>query len=111
MALTYTWGNPLVRPREEAERVTDCARGIVPISEIYDITDRKKPTPHIVIQIKPGAYTEEEWAAMAHTHNGEPTGKTVLSLFDYGIKWRAWYGDPLPEQLAEPWNTIQGGES
>ena len=83
--ITFTWGSPLVRPREESEKVTDFARGLVPKDEILDIIDRQKPTPHIVIQIKPGAYTEEEWSAMAQTFNGI--------------------------QMAEPWDTIPGGES
>lgn len=112
MAITHTWGTPLVRPREESEKVTDYARGLVPKEEIDDMIDRQKPTPHIVIQIKPDAYTEEEWAALAATSNGEPTGKTSLPVYDYGIKWRAWYGDPLPEQLEWPWDPIpEGGES
>lgn len=111
MSITFTWGTPLIRPREESERVTDCARGLVPKEEINDIIDRQKPTSHIVIQVKPGAYTEEEWAALADTSEGTPTGKTKLPVYDYGTKWRAWYGDPLPEQLAEPWDTIPGGES
>ena len=101
--VTYTWGSPVVRPRNGSEKVTDYARGLVPKEEITNIIDRQKSTAHIVIQIKPGAYTEEEWAAMADKTNGVPNGKTVLNVNDYGIKWRAWYGDPLLEQMEQPW--------
>ena len=110
MSITYTWGTPLVRPREESEKVSDGARGLVSKEEIDVIIDRQKPTPHIVIQIMAGAYTDAEWAALADSIEGVPTGKTKLPVPDYGTKWRAWYGDPTPEQMEVPWDMIPGGD-
>ena len=41
----------------------------------------------------------------------DSAGRIKLPLEDYKANWRAWYGDPLPEQMAEePW-IIPGGES
>lgn len=110
MSITYTWGSPVVRPREESEHIEGGARGLLTKDRVYAIIDRQLPTPHIVIQIKPGAYTDEEWSALADTANGELTGKHKLPVDDYGVKWRAWVGDPLPEQLDMPWEEA-GGES
>ena len=110
MSITYTWGSPVVRPREETEKIEGGARGILTKERVRDIIDRQLPTGHLVIQIKPGSYTDEEWAAMADTNNGELTGKHKLPVDDYGIKWRAWAGDPTPEQLEMPWEEA-GGES
>lgn len=110
MSITYTWGSPVVRPREESEHIEGGARGLLTKDRVRGIIDRQLPTAGIVIQIKPGAYTDEEWAALANTADGKLTGTHSLNVNDYGIKWRAWAGDPLPEQLAEPWEEA-GGES
>lgn len=110
MSITFTWGSPVVRPREDSERIKGGARGILTKTRVRDIIDRQLPTAGIAIQIRPGAYTDEEWAALAATDNGELTGKHKLPVDDYGIKWRAWAGDPTPEQLEMPWEEA-GGES
>lgn len=109
MAITYTWGNPTIRnsPREPSEAVTQGAQGVVPwsiLSLIIAYNDDGSGMPGIVIEIREGAYTPQEWAAMEDTTDGVPQGSKELQNVDYNIKWRAWYGDPLPEQMARtPW--------
>lgn len=52
------------------------------------------------IEIKPGAYTDEQMQAIM---NGEfiHDGHILLSSLDYGKKWRAWDGGkPYAEQMA-----------
>lgn len=58
MSITFTWGSPVVRPREDSERIEGGARGILAKTRIKEIIDRQLPTAGIVIQIKPGAYTD-----------------------------------------------------
>ena len=108
MAITYYIDSLAVRPREESEKIPGGARGLVPHDDIAAIINtHRHPKGHIVIEIRPGTYTAEEMAAM--TDDAE---RTTLPLSDYKVTWRAWYGDPLPEQMAgEPWETIPGGES
>ena len=108
MAITYHIDSLTVKPREESEKVTEGALGLVTHDEIADIINtHRHPKGHIAIEIRSGAYTAEEMEAMI-----DDTGRTILPLSDYRVNWRAWYGDPLPEQMEEePWDTIPGGES
>lgn len=110
MSITYTWGSPVVRPRKESEHIEGGARGLMTKDRVKEIINRQLPTPHVVIQIKQGAYTEEEWAALANTIDGKPTGTHSINVNDYGVKWRAWVGDPTTEQLEMPWEEA-GGEN
>lgn len=107
MAITYTWGTPLVRPRESSEHIIDGAYHILPKDEVERIIQSQDFTGHIAIEIREGAYTPEQWAAMESTNDGQPEGLWKMPMNDYGIKWRAWFGDPLPEQMrAFPWEVI-----
>ena len=108
MAITYNIDSIAVKPREASEKVTEGALGLVSHDEMASIINtHKHPKGHIAIEIRTGAYTTEEMAAMV-----DSMGRIKLPLEDYKINWRAWYGDPLPEQMEEePWNVIQGGES
>lgn len=107
MAITYNIDSLAVRPREAYEKVTEGALGLVSHDEMGAIINTlRHPKGHIAIEIRTGAYTAEEMAAMV-----DSAGRIKLPLEDYKVNWRAWYGDPLPEQMAEePW-IIPGGES
>lgn len=107
MAIAYHIDGLAVKPREAYEKIPGGARGLVTHDEMAAIINTPRhPKGHIAIEIRTGAYTAEEMAAMV-----DSMGRTTLPLEDYKINWRAWYGDPLPEQMAEePW-IIPGGES
>lgn len=107
MGITYHIDSLAVRSREESEKIPGGARGLVTHDEMAAIINtHRHPKGHIAIEIRTGAYTAEEMAAMV-----DSMGRITLPLEEYKMNWRAWYGDPLPEQMAEePW-IIPGGES
>ena len=116
--ITYTQGSAIVTPKPEGHVATGSI-GLVPAkvikamytlemgpsdsfveAECYDgessyhlgSSDRRGLT----IEVRGGAYPD----GMPRNEDGA----FVLPMEDYDVKWRAWYGDPYPEQCAaEPW--------
>lgn len=99
MSITYTWGNMSAHKRTEAEKCSEYARGVVPYDELVEMGNHAaidRAPGHIVIEFRDKTYT--------------PDSITGLSMneSDYGVVWRAWYGDPTPEQMAaEPWEEAE----
>ena len=109
MSITFTWGDGIqIRERSKEEKNTLGARGLLKREDLYPfmgslnvnmetgelINIIGRTTGGIAIELNP-ALSEAERQYMIE--NGPKTP-------DYGTKWRAWWGDPLPEQMAtEPW--------
>ena len=65
MAITYNIDSLAVKPREAYEKVTEGALGLVSHDEMDAIINTlRHPKGHIAIEIRTGAYTAEEMAAL-----------------------------------------------
>lgn len=98
MAITYTWGQMTVSPRENAPEGS-FSHGLVPENSMRAHINEGnfKARAGIVIEFKPGAWTDEEIEQIN-------AGTKTINISTFGTKWRAWFGDPSPEEMAaEPW--------
>ena len=101
MAITYTW-DMVLKPREAGEHITEGSRGLLTWEEMKALLDMATGFPGVAIELREGAYTEEGLETI-QAFSASAADVHIIHT-DYGKKWRAWHGDPLPEQMAmTPW--------
>lgn len=94
MSITFEWGNVVKASKRDIDpEYCTGSVGVIPKEVVIEMAHKDNkgtPRPGIVIELRES--------------NSEIPDEQYLRIASYGITWRAWYGDPLPEQMqAEPW--------